>query len=148
MNTFGEYLKERRKALKMTMSDVQAVAGVSQPSMSLFEKGTKIPSKRLLIKLADLYDVSHEEMIQRAEDAKQMMEPTEKSPTPPAAVKAVAASKIHRFICIDGHTFYIPLELPISIEDMMSILTPLQCPICHCGSKNISLNMKEYIITE
>ncbi len=148
MNTFGDYLKERRKELKMTMSDVQTVAGVSQPSMSLYEKGTKVPSKKTLIKLADLYDVSHEEMIQKAEDAKNMMEPIEKPQTPQVVEVVAAVTKVHRFVCLDGHTFYIPLDLPISIEDMVKILTPLRCPICQCGSSNISINMKEYIISE
>ena len=148
MNTFGEYLKERRKELKMTMSDVQTVAGVSQPSMSLYEKGTKVPSRKTLVKLADLYDVSHEEMIQRAEDAKDMMEPIEKPITPEVEKKVVAVSKAHKFNCVSDHTFYIPLNLPISIEDMVNILTSLHCPICHCGSKDITFNMKEYTISE
>jgi transcriptional regulator with XRE-family HTH domain len=146
MNMFGEYLKERRKNLKMTMSDVQAVAGISQPSMSVYEKGTKVPSRKTLLKLADLYDVSHEEMIQRAEDAKEMMEPTETKVklNPPLE----NTSKAHKFNCVNDHTFYIPLNLPISIEDMVHILTSVHCPICHCGSKDITFNMQEFTISE
>ncbi len=148
MSAFGEFLKLRRKDLGMTMSDVQAVAGVSQPSMSLYEKGTKIPTKKTLIKLADLYEVSHEEMIERAGEAKAMIEPTVAPPEKQAEKKVTAIGKVHKFNCLNDHTFYIPLNLPISIEEMVNTLTSLQCPICHCGSKDITFNMQEYAISE
>jgi transcriptional regulator with XRE-family HTH domain len=149
MTIFGEYLKKLRKDLNMTMSDVQTVAGVSQPSMSNYENGTKVPTKKTLIKLADLYEVAHEEMMQRAEEAKEMMEPTIVKPTPPQVEKKVTATgKAHKFNCLNDHTFYIPLNLPINIEEMVSILTSLQCPICHFGSKDITFNMREYTISE
>lgn len=145
MSNFGEYLKERRKNLKMTMSDVQTVAGISQPSMSLYEKGTKVPSKKTLVKLADLYDVSHEEMIQRAEDAKDMTEPIEK---PEKVVVKPEGETIHRFKCVQEHIFYLPINIDNSIEDLIALFNAMQCPICHCRGKDIKFNMRNKTIIE
>jgi transcriptional regulator with XRE-family HTH domain len=147
MSTFGDYLKNKRKELEMTMTDVQTVAGISQPSMSLFEKGTKIPSKRLLEKLADLYEVSHDEMFKMAEDAAEQL-PAKQPEDKKEVKKRVNVTKVHRFDCSDGHAFYVPLNFPVSIEEMVTTLSVLQCPICHCDSKDITFNMKEYTISE
>lgn len=136
MSAFGDFLKHCRKEQNMTMNEVCTVAGISQPSLSHYEKGLKKATYPTLKKLADLYGVSHEEMIKRSEDMHIEVAESEK-PT-----------KVHRFTCNNGHMFFIPLFLPISIEQMVSLLNVVQCPVCHCGSSDIAFNMKEYTISE
>ena len=60
MSTFGERLKRARKRKGLSQMDVLDAIGLSNKSLSRYEKGDTAPSPDTLMRLARLYDVSSE----------------------------------------------------------------------------------------
>ena len=65
--SLGQFLKETREAKGMTLREVEAETGISNPHLSQVESG-KItqPEMSLLYVLATLYDLDYERLLVRA----------------------------------------------------------------------------------
>lgn len=61
--SLGEVLKDHRMRCSMTQEFVAEAMGVSRQAVSKWENGTADPSTSNLLKLADLFGVSPEELI-------------------------------------------------------------------------------------
>ena len=59
---FGEFLCERRKALSFSQFQLGRLVGVSDKAVSKWENGTAKPKSSLLIKLAEVLDISIDEL--------------------------------------------------------------------------------------
>lgn len=67
MANYGNYLKSLRLKHGLTLRDVEAKTGVSNAYISQLETGkVKQPSPSNLYKLADLYQVTYEELMEKA----------------------------------------------------------------------------------
>ena len=67
MKIFEERLLEQRKLNDMTQREVAEYLGISQPSYIRYEKGFAEPSLTNLVKLADLFAVSVDYLLGRAQ---------------------------------------------------------------------------------
>lgn len=67
MKIFEERLIEQRKLNNMTQREVAEFLGITQPSYIRYEKGLAEPSFANLVKLADLFDVSTDYLLGRAQ---------------------------------------------------------------------------------
>ena len=66
-NTFGAYLKQLRETQGLSLRDVQSKTEVSNAFLSQIESGkVKNPSPIMLHKLATLYRVPYEDLMERA----------------------------------------------------------------------------------
>lgn len=68
MIAFQKRLTELRTLNKMTQKEVAERLGISQPSYIRYENGSAEPTLENLIKLADLFDVSLDDLLGRKED--------------------------------------------------------------------------------
>lgn len=65
--SLGDYLRNLRDALRMTLREVEKSAGVSNAYLSQLENGKlKRPSPQILHKLAGVYRVSYESLMEKA----------------------------------------------------------------------------------
>ena len=67
MKVFEERLKEQRKLYGFTQREMAERLGVSQPSYIRYENGTAEPSQASLVKIADIFDVSVDYLLGRAD---------------------------------------------------------------------------------
>ena len=67
MKIFRERLIEQRKLNSMTQREVATHLGITQPSYIRYERGDSEPSLINLVKLADLFDVSVDYLLGRAD---------------------------------------------------------------------------------
>ena len=67
MEIFRERLKNERKAAGYTQADMAERLGIKQPSYIRYENGTSEPSLETLCQLADIFDVSVDYLLGRAE---------------------------------------------------------------------------------
>ena len=74
--TIAESLKRFRKAFGLSQKDVANVLGIKQPSYAVYESST-IPSTRMVIKLADHYNISLDYLLGRTDNPR----PYDKSAT-------------------------------------------------------------------
>ena len=65
--TFNETLIKRRKEVGMTQDDLAEKLGVSRQSVSKWENGECMPDSEKLIKLAEVLEISLDELTGRAE---------------------------------------------------------------------------------
>jgi transcriptional regulator with XRE-family HTH domain len=66
-NDFGQYLKDRRKLLRLTLVQLSEQSGVSQPYLSQIENGkVQFPSPTILKKLTTPLDVNFTSLMVRA----------------------------------------------------------------------------------
>lgn len=61
--TLGQKIKNRRGELGLTQNELSEKSGVSQPYISLLEKGSFSPSAVYLLKLSKALDVDIEELL-------------------------------------------------------------------------------------
>ena len=61
----GYRLKELRKEKNMSQSDLGKILGVSKVSISGYEKGTRVPSMDILIKILDVFMISADYLLGR-----------------------------------------------------------------------------------
>lgn len=67
MGTFSENLKSLRKEMKMSQQDVSLKVGVSQQCVSEWENAKIEPTLSFLWKLADIFEISVDELIGRVD---------------------------------------------------------------------------------
>ena len=66
MKIFQDRLHELRNQSKMTQRDIAAHLGITQPSYIRYENGKSEPTLECLVKIADLFDVSVDYLLGRA----------------------------------------------------------------------------------
>lgn len=67
---FGDYLRELRESRGLTLREVEKIARVSNAYLSQIERDKRsIPNLKILMRLADAYGVSLEELVKAAEEA-------------------------------------------------------------------------------
>ncbi len=66
VHDLGSYLREQRKAAKLSLRQLSELAGVSNPYLSQIERGLKKPSAEILQQLARGLEVSAESLFVRA----------------------------------------------------------------------------------
>ncbi|MEE9438072.1 MAG: Fic family protein [Saprospiraceae bacterium] len=57
MKNIGTILKEKRKALDLSMSEISAIINIDQGLISRIERGVRIPTEAQLVTFADLYQM-------------------------------------------------------------------------------------------
>ena len=62
--TLGQKIRNRRGELGLTQNELSEKSGVSQPYISLLEKGNFIPSAVYLLKLSKALSVDIEELLE------------------------------------------------------------------------------------
>jgi transcriptional regulator with XRE-family HTH domain len=66
-NSFARYLKSLRESKEWTLQEVAAKTGISHSSISRMENAKQFPEDpSILKKLAAVYDITHEEMLEAA----------------------------------------------------------------------------------
>lgn len=63
MKTFGEIIKEKREERNLLLRQVSALTEIDQSIISKFEKGERSPSREQVLKFAEIYDLSQNELI-------------------------------------------------------------------------------------
>ena len=66
VNSLGDYLKEQRVAARLSLRQLSAQVGVSNPYLSQIERGLRKPSAEVLQQLARALRVSAEQLYVRA----------------------------------------------------------------------------------
>lgn len=67
MNSFGEYIRTLRQEQKLSLREVEKLAGVSNSYLGLIERGQRPPpGAEILKKLAPLYDVPVRDLLRAA----------------------------------------------------------------------------------
>lgn len=63
VENIGQYLKEKRKEKSLTLNEVALMLELTAGYISRIERGTSKPSKEVLIKLCNIYDIPIREVI-------------------------------------------------------------------------------------
>ena len=63
MKTFGEIIKTRREEQNLLLRQVSALTNIDQSIISKFEKGERKPSREQVLKLAEIYNLSENDLI-------------------------------------------------------------------------------------
>lgn len=58
MNLIGQRIKELRESSHLSQADISKICGISQATIAKTEAGKTTPSIRLLLALADYFDIS------------------------------------------------------------------------------------------
>ncbi len=66
VHDLGSYLREQRKAAKLSLRQLSELAGISNPYLSQIERGLKKPSAEILQQIARGLEVSAESLFVRA----------------------------------------------------------------------------------
>ncbi|TDQ42734.1 helix-turn-helix transcriptional regulator [Aureibacillus halotolerans] len=66
MKALANQLKKLRKARAFTQKQLALQLGISESAIGMYERDEREPSLPLLLKLADLYDVSLDELFERS----------------------------------------------------------------------------------
>lgn len=68
MSTFQERLLELRNQYNLTQQQMAEKLGITQPAYIRYENGTAEPKQAVLIKIADIFDVTIDYLIGRTND--------------------------------------------------------------------------------
>lgn len=68
MNNLGLKIKELRIETELTQGELAKVLGITQDSISLWEKGKRIPDTPYIAKLAEYFDVSADYLLGLSDD--------------------------------------------------------------------------------
>jgi transcriptional regulator with XRE-family HTH domain len=60
VKSIGEYIREKRKELKLTTLELAKYSGVSQGHITLIENGKRVPSFPIMVKLVQTPQVNRE----------------------------------------------------------------------------------------
>lgn len=82
MNNLGLKIKELRIETELTQGELAKVLGITQDSISLWEKGKRIPDTPYIAKLAEYFDVSADYLLGLSDDLGAPI------PAPPPALPA------------------------------------------------------------
>ena len=63
MKLFRNIIKEKREEKKLFLREVAALMKLDQAILSKFERGERKPSKKQVIKFAEVYDLNEEELL-------------------------------------------------------------------------------------
>ena len=63
METFGEIIKASRKEQNLLLRQVSALINIDQSIISKFEKGERKPSREQVVKFAEIYNLSQNDLI-------------------------------------------------------------------------------------
>lgn len=63
MKTFGEIIKTRREEQNLLLRQVSALTRIDQSIISKFEKGERKPSREQVLKFAEIYNLSENDLI-------------------------------------------------------------------------------------
>ena len=63
MITFGEIIKTSREEQNLLLRQVSALTGIDQSIISKFEKGERKPSREQVLKFAEIYNLSENDLI-------------------------------------------------------------------------------------
>jgi HTH-type transcriptional regulator, competence development regulator len=63
MKTFGEIIKTRREEQNLLLRQVSALTSIDQSIISKFEKGERKPSREQVLKFAEVYNLSENDLI-------------------------------------------------------------------------------------
>lgn len=75
MKTIGEYLREKRKEMKLTTVELAKYSGVSQGHITLIENGKRVPSFPIMIKLVQTLQINWESFLHDTGYMKTNIEP-------------------------------------------------------------------------
>lgn len=68
LNNLPAVLKKIREERKYSLRDVAAKSGISHQSIHYIENGQAVPTVKMLIKIAECYGVSIDELLQRCQN--------------------------------------------------------------------------------
>lgn len=63
MHRFAEKLRALRKSRGLTQKQVSTILGVSRPYVAKMERGEKMPNAPMIIKIADIFGVSTDQLM-------------------------------------------------------------------------------------
>jgi len=66
MKTFGEIIKTKREEQNLLLREVSALTSIDQSIISKFEKGERKPSREQVLKFAEIYNLSQNDLIAQA----------------------------------------------------------------------------------
>lgn len=87
-NNLGDYLREQRLTKKLSVRQLSAIAGISNPYLSQIERGVKRPSAEILQQIAKGLSISAETLYVQAG----LLDPKEAVPETGATTRAAIAS--------------------------------------------------------
>lgn len=87
-NNLGDYLREQRLTKKLSVRQLSAIAGISNPYLSQIERGVKRPSAEILQQIAKGLSISAETLYVQAG----LLDPQESVPETSATTRAAIAS--------------------------------------------------------
>lgn len=95
MKTIGQKIAEKRKQMHLTQEELSLRLNVSPQAVSKWENDLSIPDITLLIALADLFNISLDELIRQKEQLPviSVMEETNKKPIEKMLLKIIVNSK-------------------------------------------------------
>lgn len=95
MKTIGQKIAEKRKQMHLTQEELALRLNVSPQAVSKWENDLSIPDITLLIALADLFNISLDELIRQKEQLPviSVMEETNKKPIEKMLLKIIVNSK-------------------------------------------------------
>lgn len=99
----GGFLKDQRTQARMSLRQLAAVAGVSNPYLSQVERGLRHPSAEVLQQLARALRISAEALYVRAG----LLEEGEPSPVPAAIAADPRLSERHRRVLLDVYASFV-----------------------------------------
>ena len=67
MKVFEKRLIELRKTYKLTQRDMAEKLNIAQPSYIRYQNGSAEPKQEILVKIADIFDVSVDYLLGRAD---------------------------------------------------------------------------------
>ena len=63
----GDKIKEYRNSIKMTQAEFAKRLGVTSASVSAYEKGIRLPSYDILVKIANILGVTTDDLLKKTE---------------------------------------------------------------------------------
>lgn len=63
MKTFGEIIKTKREEQNLLLREVSALTSIDQSIISKFEKGERKPTREQVLKFAEIYNLSQNDLI-------------------------------------------------------------------------------------
>lgn len=127
MNTLSERLYELRKSAGLSQDELAEKCGVSRQTVSKWERGECVPDATSLVKLADIYDVTVDEIVRLASaDEKEKKSSSVKKTAKISAISALAfpismliVTVIYLIVGFTAHVWHptwIMFSLPIIVS--------------------------------
>lgn len=121
METLGKNIANRRKMLHLTQEELADKLGVSAQAVSKWENDISIPDISLLINLADLFEVSLDELIRNKQPETRLLAKEIRKPVDKMVIRLVINSSDGDKIKINLPMALVKLGIAISGENSMKI---------------------------